>query len=177
MIDRARKNHEQIHEGVIWNFFTQILEGLYECHNHEKGTILHRDLKPSNIFLNKDKLVKIGDFGLSKQLSAESNCASTNVGTPYYMSPEQIDSNFYNEKSDIWALGCILYELCELRPPFKADNYLDLAKKIHDGSVRRIKMMYSDDLDYVIKKMLDTNPKQRPSVSDLLTAPQVDIRI
>lgn len=82
--------------------------------------ILHRDLKPGNIFLDTNSNVKIGDFGLARVMNGESQFAYTHVGTPYYMSPEQINDTKYNEQSDIWSLGCIIYELAALRPPFQA---------------------------------------------------------
>ena len=81
---------------------------------------MHRDIKPSNIFLDKKENVKLGDFGLSRIMGDESLFAFTHVGTPFYMSPEQISESRYNEKSDIWSVGCILYELVSLRPPFEA---------------------------------------------------------
>jgi len=123
---------------------------LYECHCHEKGKIIHWDLKPSNIFKGQYNQIKLGDFGLSKQLDTEIIYATTNVGTPFYMSPEQIDDNGYDEKADIWSLGCILYEMCELEPPFKATSYYNLAKMIKGGSVKWISWRYSDDLNRAV---------------------------
>ncbi len=79
---------------------------------------MHRDLKPGNIFLDLNSDVKLGDFGLARVLNNESQFAFTHVGTPYYMSPAQVYDQKYNEKSDIWSLGCIIYELCSLHPPF-----------------------------------------------------------
>jgi serine/threonine protein kinase len=77
-------------------------------------------LKPGNIFLGAQNEAKIGDFGLARVMNQESVFACTQVGTPYYMSPEQINEQKYNEKSDIWSLGCIVYEMAALQPPFKA---------------------------------------------------------
>jgi len=88
------------------------------CQGPQK--ILHRDLKPGNIFLDGNSDAKVGDFGLARVLNHDSVFAQTHVGTPYYMSPEQINEQRYNEKSDIWSLGCIVYEMAALRPPFKA---------------------------------------------------------
>ena len=85
---------------------------------------MHRDLKPGNIFLDADYNVKLGDFGLSRIMGDESIFAYTHVGTPYYMSPEQINDQRYNEKSDIWSLGCIIYEIAALRAPFEATTHL-----------------------------------------------------
>jgi len=120
---------------VIWKILTQITLGLFHCHrrneikngkagNQESSSsslkILHRDLKPGNIFLDTNSNVKIGDFGLARVMNGESQFAYTHVGTPYYMSPEQINDSKYNEQSDIWSLGCIIYELAALKPPFQA---------------------------------------------------------
>ena len=90
MLKKCRKEKDYIAEDVIWKVFTQILLALNECHNKEKGKILHRDLKPANIFLDSQNNVKLGDFGLAKMMGEESEFAKTHVGTPYYMSPEQI---------------------------------------------------------------------------------------
>ncbi len=88
---------------------------LYECHRRKnKQVILHRDLKPSNIFLDEKQNAKLGDFGFAKALGGgdgENDYAKTYLGSPYYMSPEQCNGQDYNEKSDIWSLGIVLYEL------------------------------------------------------------------
>ena len=177
LIKRCKRSHEYISEDVIWKIFTQVLSALYACHMHKEGKILHRDIKPSNVFLDNENNVKLGDFGLSRMLSNESNFAYSNVGTPYYMSPEQIDENRYNEKSDIWSLGCCLYELTSLRPPFEATNHLSLALKIKAGKVQRIPVKYSDELNRVIMWMMTVNQDSRPSVENLASLPQISIRI
>lgn len=135
--------------------------------------ILHRDLKPGNIFLDQHQDAKLGDFGLARVLNQESMFAMTHVGTPYYMSPEQIEEQKYNEKSDIWSLGCIVYELAALKPPFKASNHLNLAMKIKNGKYDRIPDRYSDELWAVIQTMLQLNSESRPSVDELLKLPSV----
>lgn len=94
---------------------------------HSKN-VLHRDLKSANVFLTSNKYVKIGDFGISKVL--DSTSAKTFVGTPYYLSPEVCSNKKYDLRSDLWSLGCILYELCTLNYPFQANNILSLAMKI-----------------------------------------------
>lgn len=111
LIKRCKKNKEFIAEDVIWKILTQIVLALHECHTRKEGKILHRDLKPSNVFLDGENNVKLGDFGLSRVLSNDSVFAYSHVGTPYYMSPEQIDEIRYNEKSDIWSLGIIYMKL------------------------------------------------------------------
>lgn len=111
--------------------------------------------------------VKLGDFGLAKELDSESKFAQTHVGTPYYMSPELINQQRYNEMSDIWAVGCLVYELAALRPPFDAPNQLTLALKINKGSFARIPMRYSDSLQCMIQKMLRLRSHERPRVEEL----------
>ena len=111
---------------------------------------MHRDLKPGNIFLDEHQNVKLGDFGLARILNPGSVFAQTHVGTPYYMSPEQIQEKKYNDKTDIWSLGCIVYELCALRPPFRANNHFNLANTINSGKFERIPKIYSDELWVVI---------------------------
>lgn len=93
------------------------------------------------------------------------------------MSPEQCNEQGYNEKSDIWSLGIIIYEMANLSPPFKANNHLSLALKIKDGNYERIPEEYSAELMRVIKWMLKPEPKLRPNVEDLLNLPNVSIRL
>jgi len=177
LIKKCKKEKDYIAEDVIWKVFTQILLALHECHTKKTGKILHRDLKPANIFLDGQNNIKLGDFGLSRVMNEQSMFAYTHVGTPYYMSPEQINESKYNEKSDIWSAGCLLYEIAALRPPFEASNHLSLAIKIKAGKFERLPIRYSDDLQKLIEAMLNVNPDRRPSVEDLLTIPQVAMRI
>jgi NIMA (never in mitosis gene a)-related kinase 2 len=87
------------------------------------------------------------------------------VGTPYYMSPEQVRNGKYNEKSDIWSTGCLIYEIAALRRPFEASNHLALAKKIEEGKFDRIPLRYSENLFALIKQMLLVDPERRLSTS------------
>ena len=177
LIKRCKKTKEIIAEDVIWKILTQVVIAVHYIHNFKSGKILHRDIKPSNVFLDKDNNVKLGDFGLSRELSDQSKFAYSNVGTPYYMSPEQIEENKYNEKSDIWSLGCFLYEITTFNPPFEAKNQIQLGLKIKSGIFDKINNKYSDDLWKVIKWMINVDPINRPSSDDLLNIPQVSIRL
>ena len=103
--------------------------------------------------------------------------AQTYLGTPFYMSPEQINESEYNEKSDIWSLGCIVYEMASLHPPFYAENQLSLALKIKQGVFKRIPTRYSEELMRAIKWMLRVEAKERPNVEDLLNLPHVSMRL
>ncbi len=119
-----------------------------------RAPVLHRDLKPENVFLTRGGLqLKLGDFGLSKELASH-NMAQTFVGTPYYMSPELAAGASYGTKSDIWALGCIAYELCALAPPFDAQNQPELMRKIKAGRVPQLPRGYSQELNALVHQML-----------------------
>ncbi|KAL8735831.1 MAG: hypothetical protein Q9181_002679 [Wetmoreana brouardii] len=183
-------------EAFVWSIFSQLATALYRCHYGvdppEAGTnvlgltgevkppgglrgknqimILHRDLKPDNVFLGDDNQVKLGDFGLSKLMQSH-DFASTYVGTPYYMSPEICAAERYTLHSDIWSLGCVMYELCARRPPFDAKTHFQLVQKIKDGRVDPLPSMYSPELQHAIKSCLKTNPLQRPDTAALLSLP------
>ena len=177
LIKRCRHSKQYIKEDIIWKIFSQVVSALYACHTNKSGKILHRDIKPSNVFLDNNNNVKLGDFGLSLQLNKEINFAYSNVGTPYYMSPEQVDENKYNEKSDIWSLGCFLYELVALHPPFEAHNHLSLALKIKSGKVEKIPEIYSQNLEKIILWMMNVEQDKRPSIRDIIAIPEVNTRI
>ena len=151
-------------EDIIWNIFIKILIGLAELH---KNKILHRDLKTMNIFLTKKLDIKIGDFGVAKILS-QSNFANTIIGTPYYLSPELCEQLPYNDKSDVWALGCILYELCTYSHPFNAEFQTALLLKILQKQPKPINKYYSANLQKLINLLLDKNHETRPSCHDIL---------
>lgn len=177
LLKSSKKEKDFIAEDVIWKIFTQIILALNECHNCKTGKILHRDLKPANIFLDASKNIKLGDFGLARILNQDSVFAQTHVGTPYYMSPEQIKESKYNEKSDIWSAGCLLYEMAALKPPFQATSHLSLAVKIKSGKFDRLPLRYSEDLQMVIRSMIEVNPEKRANVENLLNLPHLEIRV
>ncbi|RLO00704.1 hypothetical protein DYB28_003246 [Aphanomyces astaci] len=125
---------------LVLDWFVQMALAIKYLHQRH---ILHRDLKTSNIFLTRQNIVKLGDFGIARTLDSTMDHAKTVVGTPYYMSPEVCESKPYSYASDIWALGCVLYEVCTLKHAFDAPNILMLIVKIiqHDN-------FYSDDSDF-----------------------------
>jgi serine/threonine protein kinase len=131
-LKRIKSRGGSLPEPVIWSSFVQICEAL--AHMHERR-ILHRDLKPANIFLHSDGTIKVGDLGLGRALSDHTPEAFSKVGTPLYMSPEALKGDGYDMKSDIWSLGCVLYELATLVSPFKEDDLkmFQLFQKIVKG--------------------------------------------
>lgn len=136
-----------------------------------KKKILHRDIKSSNIFLNANGTLKIGDFGISKVLENTTDQAQTVLGTPYYMSPELCENLPYEAKSDIWALGCILYELCALERAFQADNLWGLVYKIVKETYKPIPKIYSKELGHLVDAILQKSPAKRPSMSQIYGLP------
>lgn len=185
-IKKCRKTNTLLPEEMVWSYVSQMVSGLDACHyrgSHQPSTsgsispteeaivpataILHRDLKPENVFLDGNQNIKIGDFGLSKEVAAQS-FACTYVGTPYYMSPELATGSPYDIKADIWALGCVAFELCALAPPFDARDQAELTRKIKLGHIPELPRGYSSDLGNLIRSMLDLNPKRRPTTKQLL---------
>lgn len=157
-------------EEEIIRLFVQIALALNHVH---KQNILHRDLKTQNILLNKTrKVVKIGDFGISKILSSKSKANSV-IGTPCYISPELCEGKPYNQKSDIWALGCVLYELATLKKAFEASNLPALVLKIMKGNFNPISERYSEDFKNLILSMLQIDPAKRPTLPQIMAQPVV----
>ncbi|KAI0537553.1 kinase-like domain-containing protein [Xylaria digitata] len=181
-------------EEFVWVVFSQLVTALYRCHYGADPpdvgtavfsatkikprtppgafTILHRDLKPENVFLGENNSVKLGDFGLSKMIQSH-DFASTYVGTPFYMSPEICAAERYTLKSDIWSLGCVIYELCSRQPPFNAKTHLQLVQKIKEGKVATLPRIYSAELMATIRDCLKVNPDARPDTAALLNLPIV----
>lgn len=153
-----------VNEGDVWKFAIQMLHGLRTLH---RMNIFHRDIKSANVLLTQHhEEIKLGDLNVSK--ITKSGMASTQTGTPYYASPEVWSDLPYNAKCDIWSLGCVLYELCALRPPFMANDINALKKKISAGHFDRIPEGYSEDLENLIRLCLTTNTRERPSAEGLL---------
>ncbi|XP_074641765.1 serine/threonine-protein kinase Nek8-like [Tubulanus polymorphus] len=165
-----QRNGNLMEEEDILKFFVQMLLSLHHVHSKQ---ILHRDLKTQNILLDKKKaVVKIGDFGISKVLSSKSK-AYTVVGTPCYISPELCEGKPYNQKSDIWALGCVLYEIASLKRAFEAANLPALVLKIMRGTFAPISEHYSEELRSLILSMLHLDPNKRPNINQIMAQPIV----
>ncbi|XP_065525254.1 serine/threonine-protein kinase Nek11 isoform X2 [Lathamus discolor] len=154
----------------ILDWFIQLLLGVNYMHERR---ILHRDLKAKNIFL-KNNLLKIGDFGVSRLLMGSCDLATTFTGTPYYMSPEALKHQGYNTKSDIWSLGCILYEMCCMNHAFTGHNFLSVVLKIVEGDTPSLPDRYPSKLNAVLCSMLNKDPSLRPTAAEILQIPFID---
>lgn len=155
-------------EKELLHYFSQICLALGYLHERR---ILHRDLKTQNVFLTKDGIVKLGDFGISTVLRNTYELKRTVCGTPYYFSPELCLSKPYNNKSDVWALGCILYEMTTLNHAFDGTNMKALVQKILKGIYPPINPCYSSNLAKLISAMLQIDPHRRPNVTQILELP------
>ena len=167
-VKRMRNKKEYFSEDLILNWFLQIAFALRYIHERK---ILHRDIKTSNIFLSSNGIVKIGDFGISKILEGTLENADTIVGTPYYMSPEVCENTPYSYKSDVWALGCVLYELCTQKHAFAANNLLGQVYKIVQEKQEAIPSVYSTDLRDLAVKLQIKDVRLRPDIKQITSTP------
>ena len=159
-------------ESDIWRIFIQLVKGLKALHDLK---ILHRDLKSANVFLESDGSAKLGDLNVSKV--ARRGLGYTQTGTPYYASPEVWKDQPYDNKSDIWSLGCVLYEMITLRPPFRAENMEGLYNKVIKGQFSKIPDRFSNDLQTIVKLLIQVSPNDRPSCERILKHPIIQNRI
>ncbi|KAF5401566.1 hypothetical protein PHET_05220 [Paragonimus heterotremus] len=161
-------------ESRVLDYFVQLALALKHIHDR---MILHRDIKTQNIFLTSEGRVKLGDFGIAKVLNHTLDLARTCIGTPYYLSPEMCENKPYNHKSDIWALGCVLYEMATLKHAFEAGNMKNLVLKIIRGTYPPVPPKYSYELRCLISQLFRRSPRERPSITSILRKPFIMKRI
>lgn len=165
---------ELLPEKQVVEWFVQIAMALQYLHERN---ILHRDLKTQNIFLTKTNIIKVGDLGIARVLENQNDMASTLIGTPYYMSPELFSNKPYNYKSDVWALGCCVYEMSTLKHAFNAKDMNSLVYRIVGGKLPQMPSKYDPQLGELIKSMLCKRPEDRPDVKLVLRQPYIKRQI
>ncbi|KAK2956852.1 putative G2-specific protein kinase nimA [Blattamonas nauphoetae] len=171
MLIRKRKTARRyLSEEQIWSYFIQICLGLHYLH---QKNVLHRDIKSANVFLTHDGVAKIGDLGVAKVLKSAETLAQTAIGTPYYLCPEMWSNRPYNTKSDVWSLGCVLYEMITLNRPFDAPTMQALRQRVSSGRVAPLPSCFSPDLSALVSSILVVDPARRPTVQQILAQPRV----
>ena len=160
----SKKNSENVfEEKTIWSIFIQMVKGLNELHSKK---IIHRDLKSANIFLMKNGVCKLGDLNVSKVV--ENELLRTQTGTPFFASPEIWEDKPYSFKSDIWSIGCILYQMAALKMPFEGKNIKEVYYNLKNVNIPPLPENYTEELMIMIKKLLKLKPEQRPSTQEIL---------
>ena len=164
LLHMVKKKKVYVNEEIIWDIAYQCLLGLEYLHSQQ---IIHRDIKLLNIFMSKNKIVKIGDMGMSKILSKKEMKLSR-VGTPLFLAPELILKEKYDYKADIWSLGCSIYHLAKTTPPFNDENLIKLGQSIVNDEPQELPGCYSDELKHFVSKLMTKNKKMRPSATESL---------
>eukprot|EP00941_MAST-03F_sp_MAST-3F-sp1_P002275 g2275.t1 len=163
---QAAKN--PIPEPQVLDWFIQLSMACRYIHSRK---ILHRDLKSNNVFITRHNILKLGDFGIARVLSNTLEHANTVVGTPYYMSPEVCENKPYSYKSDLWAVGCILYEMCTRKHAFHGSNLLGLVYQIVQGKYSPLPEGYSPGMTELVKSLLTQDPRERADYATIFAMP------
>ena len=164
LLHMVKKKKVYVNEEIIWDIAYQCLQGLEYLHSQQ---IIHRDIKLLNIFMSKNKIVKIGDMGMSKILSKKEMKLSR-VGTPLFLAPELVLKEKYDYKADIWSLGCSIYHLAKTVPPFNDKNLIKLGQSIVNDEPPELPGCYSNELKNFVIKLMTKNKKMRPSATEAL---------
>ena len=173
-IKKQKSKHKYFTEDVILNDFIQIALAIKFLHDRK---VLHRDIKGQNVFLMSDGSIKLGDFGIAKVLQNTMQLAQSQIGTPYYLSPEICENKKYNSKTDIWSLGCLLYEMCTFSHPFDGRDMRSLMSRIKNSQPLPLPRLFSDNLRNLIYKMLSKDPNDRPTINQILGLPFIKQRL
>lgn len=164
-IVKQKRSGQYFAESQVVRWLTNAVLAIKHLHDRK---ILHRDIKSSNFFLTADGRIRIGDFGIAKELGATDAMARTAIGTPYYLAPEICKERPYSWSADMWSLGVVIYELCALRVPYDAPNIRALAQRIVSTEPARLPSAYSEELKNLILSLLQKDPNKRPSAAVLL---------
>jgi serine/threonine protein kinase len=173
LIQDARARGFLISEAFILHIFCQLCTGLSYVHS---CGFLHRDIKNANILWKRGEndclVVKLADFGISRHLR-DGSVAHTFIGSPFSLSPEILNGSPYDNKTDIWSLGCVLFELCALSNPFGGKNASlgSIVSSIFKGSYPSLDPLYSSELNALLSSLLTLNPQDRPDIASVLRLP------
>ena len=167
LLDIMRITNEYYTEKEIASLIKMVLKGLQFLHAQKK---IHRDIKAGNILLTDEGVIKLGDFGVSAQLTNSISKKISKIGTPYWMSPEVISQKSYDSKCDIWSLGITCIELAEGEPPYSEVRTFLVMKKILNNPPKGLTKpeLWSKDFNDFVRKCLTIDPEQRPTATQLL---------
>ena len=170
LLDIMRITNQFFNEEEIASIIKMVLKGLQFLHAQRK---LHRDIKAGNILLTDEGIAKLGDFGVSAQLTNSISKKISKIGTPYWMSPEVISQKSYDGKCDIWSLGITCIELAEGEPPYSEVRTFLVMKKILNNPPKGLTnpSLWSNNFNDFVQKCLIVNPNQRPTATQLLNHP------
>ena len=163
-----KKKNKFFTEHEILRIFIQLCLALQYIHEKK---IVHRDIKPQNVFLTNVGVVKLGDFGVARSLENTEDFCKTVIGTPFYLSPEVWSNSPYNSQTDIWSLGCILYEMCMLKKPFIGQTAQQLFAAVIRGVYEKVSSRYSQGIRFLINSMLNPTSNLRPTSTQILQIP------
>ena len=152
-------------ESQILDWFAKICIALKYCHDHN---VLHRNIQAKNVVFLRNGMLKLKGFVNTKVLMETSNFTKTAKTAPYFLAPEICQGKDYNHKTEIWALGCLLYQLCAQRPPFEANSITILIRKIMKSPIAPIPYIYSSNLRQLVTSMLNKHPSKRPNINKIL---------
>ena len=160
------EKHKKMAEDEVWSIFIQLCEALRYLHVDKH--VVHRDIAPVNVMINNEGIVKLMDFGLAKAWEQQNGMLKSFAGTVVYTCPEIVQNMPYTSKADVWSLGCVIYELMNLKPAFCAMNPLTLAKKIVEEDYESLDDKgYSPHLVSVVKACMTANSEKRPNIEEL----------
>ncbi|KAH0787867.1 AGC family protein kinase [Histomonas meleagridis] len=168
LFDYVSKRTTPLPESEVVEIFTQICLAVKYLHDRK---IIHRDIKLDNIFMFKNGLIKLGDFGFAKCLRSTIDKTKSTVGSPYYLSPEVCSGIPYSAPSDIWGLGCVLFIMCTLKFPFYGNTFPDIVRSILRCAPASIPHIYSNELRQLVTLMLQKQPEKRPTINEILQVP------
>ena len=170
MYTKIRKQKgEFFPEETILLWIAQLCLALSYIHDKQ---ILHRDIKTQNIFIQNEHSIRIGDFGIAKGYNQNQDLGGSLIGTPLYMAPEVYNSSKkYSFRSDIWSLGCCIFEMCNLKNAFEAKSWNAVFVKVNKGQRAQLNSRYSSDMKNLVDSMLNVNGKNRPTISSILEKP------
>ena len=164
-----KQKGEYFPEEQILLWIAQLCLALSYVHDKQ---ILHRDIKTQNIFIQNEHTIRIGDFGIAKGYNQNQDLGGSLIGTPLYMAPEVYNSSKkYSFRSDIWSLGCCIFEMCNLKNAFEAKSWNAVFVKVNKGQRAQLNSRYSLDMKNLVDSMLSVNGKNRPTIASILEKP------